>query len=64
MDADRIATAMERIEAAARRIEAAAAAAPSGPAGDPALQRRYDSLRKEAGAALQQLDLLIGTLER
>jgi hypothetical protein len=66
MDGERIETAIARIEAASRRIEAAAARAASVPAatGDPELERRYLSLRNEAGAALADLDRLIGTLER
>ena len=65
MDGDRIERAISRIEAASRRIEAAASR--SGPsmssAGDPELQRKYDFLRREAGAALAELDRLIGGLE-
>ena len=51
---------MARIEAAARRIEAAAAR-PTG--GDPELNRKYQALRTETGAALADLDRLIGSLE-
>lgn len=61
MSADRIARATARIEAAARRIEAAAQRPGGG--GDPALAERYDALRSEAGAALAELDRLIGSLE-
>jgi hypothetical protein len=64
MDGDRIERAMARIEAASRRIEAAAArpaAAPGG--GDPELQSKYEALRSEAGAALAELDRLLGALE-
>jgi len=54
---------MARIEAAARRIEAAAQRpAPAG--GDPELERRHQALRDEAGAALADLDRLIGSIER
>jgi hypothetical protein len=64
MDGDRIERAMARIEAASRRIEAAAARpAPSAsPVGDPELQRKYDRLRHETGAALAELDRLLGAL--
>ena len=61
MDGDRIAQAMARIDAAARRIELAAAQPPTG--GDPELARKYEALRAEAGAALAELDRVIGTLE-
>jgi hypothetical protein len=61
MSGDRIARATARIEAAARRIEAAAQR-PSGD-GDPDLTSRYQALRGEAGAALAELDALIGSLE-
>jgi hypothetical protein len=61
MSGDRIARALARIEAAAERIEAAAntLALP-----DPALERRYLALRREAAEALAEIDRLIGTLER
>lgn len=58
MEGDRIAKATARIEAAAGRIEAAA-----GGRGDPELARKYEALRNEAGAALTDLDRLIGSLE-
>lgn len=61
MDGDRIARALARIEAAAGRIEAAAKAPPRSD-GDPALARKYDTLRRETGAALAELDELIGSL--
>ena len=61
MAGDRISQALARIDAAAERIEAAASARSSA-AGDPELQRRYEALRDEAGAALAELDRLIGTL--
>jgi hypothetical protein len=61
MDGERIARAMARIEAAAQRIEAAARRPASG--GDPELAARYEALRSEAGAALADLDRLIGSLE-
>jgi hypothetical protein len=64
MDGDRIESAIARIEAAARRIEAAAARPVRGPAagGDAELERKYHALRQEAGAALAELDRLIGAL--
>jgi hypothetical protein len=62
MAGDRIAQALARIDAAADRIGAAASGR-SSPAGDPELRRRYETLRSEAGAALAELDRLIGTLE-
>src|SRR5699024_3108294 len=62
MDGERIAQAMARIEAAAQRIEAAARR-PASDAGDPGLARKYEALRSEAGAALADLDRLIGALE-
>ncbi|MGX7895437.1 hypothetical protein [Tsuneonella sp. HG222] len=62
MDADRIAHALARIDAAARRIEAAASR-PAVLAGDPALEQRHARLVNEAGAALADLDRLIGSLE-
>ena len=61
MEGDRIARAAARIEAAARRIEAAAARPASGD--DPDLTRKYQTLRRETGAALADLDRLIGSLE-
>ncbi|QZH74908.1 MAG: hypothetical protein JY451_14885 [Erythrobacter sp.] len=71
--ANRVAQALARIDAAAGRIEAAAASpraaalsslAAGGPGSDPELEARYAALQREAGEALQQLDLLLGTLER
>jgi hypothetical protein len=62
MEGDRIARALARIEAAAGRIEAAAQA-PSGASGDPELAHKYQALRIETGAALAELDRLIGSLE-
>lgn len=63
MEGDRLARALARIEAAAGRIEAAART-PASASGNPELQQKYDTLRREAGAALAELDSLIGTLER
>jgi hypothetical protein len=62
MAGDRIAQALARIDAAAYRIGAAASSR-SAPAGDPELQHRYETLRSEAGAALAELDRLIGSLD-
>jgi hypothetical protein len=66
MAGDRIAQALARIEAAAGRIEMAAgkAAPDSGDVGETELARKYATLRREAGAALTELDRLIGTLDR
>ena len=63
MSGDRIARATARIEAAAKRIEAAAQLSPGGSGGDAELIARYQALRGEAGAALAELDALIGSLE-
>ncbi len=62
MEQERIEQAMARIAAAARRIEAAAARL-SAPASDPDLARRHDLLRREAWAALAELDDLIEAAE-
>lgn len=66
MEGERIARALSRIEAAAARIESAAARplGASSLAGDPQLERKHAALRSEAAAALEELDRLIGTLER
>ena len=61
MTGDRIALALARIDAAAARIEAAARI-PTSPADDE-LTRKYEALRHEAGAALAELDRLIGALD-
>ncbi len=65
MEGERILRALSRIEAAAARIERAALQRPplSSPAGDPELERKYQTLRSETDAALTELDRLIGTLE-
>jgi len=63
MSGDRIARATARIEAAARRIEAAAQRSSGGGGSDPELNTRFQTLRHEAGAALAELDALIGSLE-
>lgn len=60
MDGERIARALARIDAAARRIEAAAQPR-AGDGGD--IHGKYQALRTEAGAALAELDALIGSLE-
>ncbi|GAA0277898.1 hypothetical protein GCM10009127_18470 [Alteraurantiacibacter aestuarii] len=62
MEEERIARALARIEAAANRIEAAASR-PIAPPADPELVNRHASLRREAWAALAELDGLIETLE-
>jgi hypothetical protein len=62
MAGDRIAQALARIDAAAGRIEAAARR-PAPPAGDHELARKYEALRREAGAALAELDRVIGALD-
>ena len=65
MAGDRIAQALARIDAAAGRIEAAASRPAVVPdSGDPELARKYATLRHETGAALADLDRLIGSLER
>jgi hypothetical protein len=61
MAGDRTAHALARIEAAAARIEAAAARRPA--AVDPDLESRHQTLRSQAGAALAELDALIGSLK-
>ena len=66
MEGERIVRALSRIEAAAARIESATARVSTGPsrAGDPVIERKYAALRSETGAALQELDRLIGSLDR
>jgi hypothetical protein len=65
MDGNRITKAIARVEAASRRIEAAAArpATASTDGSDPELQSKYEALRGETGAALAELDRLLGALE-
>jgi hypothetical protein len=58
MEGERIARALARIEAAAGRIEAAART-PPGEGDYSELSARYHTLRREAGAALAELDDLI-----
>jgi hypothetical protein len=62
MEQERIEQALARIAEAARRIEAAAARL-STPAADPELARKHDTLRREAWAALAELDDLIEATE-
>lgn len=57
---DRVEQALARIEAAAARIEAASARA--RPSGD--LERKHAALRNAVDSTLQDLDALIGALER
>lgn len=65
MEGERILRALSRIEAAAARIECAGLQRPpsSDQPGDPEFERKYNALRSETGAALVELDRLIGTLE-
>jgi hypothetical protein len=66
MDGDRVERAIARIEAASRRIEAVAsrpAASVVSTTGEPELESKYQHLRRETGAALAELDRLIGSLE-
>jgi hypothetical protein len=65
MDGDRTQQALARIEAAAARIERAAQlrGSSSSSAGDSELERKHQALRGEAGAALAELDRLLGALE-
>ena len=63
MEGERILRALSRIEAAAARIERAALQRPPS-SGTPEFERRYDALRSETGAALAELDRLIGSLEQ
>jgi hypothetical protein len=69
MDGERISRALDRIEAAASRIEAAASqgdlVAPARSQPDNGyLAIKYQTLRNETGAAMAELDKLIGSLER
>ncbi|RPF70491.1 hypothetical protein [Aurantiacibacter spongiae] len=54
---DRIAQALDRIAAASDRIEAAASRE------DEQLRFRFESLKSEAGEALERIDRLIAELE-
>ena len=65
MIGDRIALARARVEAAASRIEAAAGdlAGARGATSDPDLQARYNSLRTEAKAAVETIDILLARLD-
>ncbi len=62
MEKERIERAIARIEAAAARIETAANTPAPSPQ-DSDLARRHENLKREAWAALAELDGLIGTLE-
>jgi hypothetical protein len=64
MAGDRIARALARIDAAAGRIEVAARGVAPTTGGDSELAHKYESLRHEAGAALAELDRLIGALDQ
>ena len=65
MDEERIVRAMARIEAAARRIEAASIHVPvmAAPTSDGELAEKHERLRREAWAALAELDSLIETID-
>lgn len=65
MEQDRIQQALARIEAAALRIERAARPAPARVAApvDSDLARKHEALKREAWAALAELDSLIETIE-
>ncbi len=63
MAGERIAKALARIDAAAGRIEAAARRPVAG-ADDSGLVLRYETLRRETGAALADLDRLLAELDR
>jgi hypothetical protein len=64
MEEERIVRAMARIEAAARRIEAASTRAPAAAVpSDSDLAERHAHLRREAWAALAELDSLIETID-
>ncbi|HSQ95315.1 MAG TPA: hypothetical protein VLM18_04340 [Croceibacterium sp.] len=64
MDGERTQRAMARIEAAVARIECASSQRPAmtGAVGDPELERKYAALRSETGAALAELDRLLGAI--
>lgn len=62
MESDRIQQALARIEAAASRIEAAARPNRS-PAPDQDLTRKHEALKREAWAALAELDTLIEAID-
>ena len=64
MDGERISRALARIEAAANRIEAATQASAKAPPDGSYLAIKYQTLRTETGAALAELDALIGSLDR
>lgn len=64
MEQDRIQQALARIEAAALRIERAArpASARAAAPADADLARKHEALKREAWAALAELDSLIETI--
>ncbi len=62
MEHDRIQQALARIEAAASRIEVAARPNRS-PAPDQDLASKHEALKREAWAALAELDTLIEAIE-
>ncbi len=64
MDGERISRALARIEAAASRIEAATRASARPQPDGTYLAAKYQTLRTETGAALAELDRLIGSLEQ
>jgi hypothetical protein len=64
MDGERISRALARIGAAVSRIEAATRASASQRPDGSYLAIKYQALRTETGAALAELDQLIGSLER
>ena len=65
MEQDRIQQALARIEAAASRIERAATPSPARPATNPDadLVRRHEALKREAWAALAEIDTLIEAID-
>ncbi len=67
VEEERVSRALARIEAAARRIEAAVSsvsASRTQVSPDAELARKHESLRREASAALADMDRLIGMLEQ
>jgi RecB family exonuclease len=62
MERDRIQQALARIEAAAARIEVAARPDRS-PAPEPDLVRKHEALKREAWAALAEIDTLIEAMD-
>jgi hypothetical protein len=64
MEGERTQRAMARIEAAVARIERASSqrTATTAAADAPELERKYAALRSETGAALAELDRLLGAI--